>query len=157
MSESTLQLLEMLQLMDKIEIAMADFYSSIAEAWHEDAKFWQTLVEAEKKHSQFLRQAAALVLENPSDFEKGASFNKAAVETVLKGIADNTARVKSGEMSHTSMLHISRDYEHAMMELQYQEIVHTRNEQYLRLINVIDTQTGFHMRSLDERVSLDKG
>ncbi|MCX5778766.1 MAG: hypothetical protein NTU66_06095 [Elusimicrobia bacterium] len=154
MTEQRQELVEMLQIMERIELSMAALYTACAERWQKGNSFWLNLVKDEKSHSHYFLRTAELIKQDATSFSPGRLFNKAAVETTVKGIEKNIEGVKNGATSFDALLYIARDYEHALMELDYREIIQSSNAEYIRLTEIVTSQTIMHLRSIEEKISL---
>lgn len=113
MSEPTQN--EILALLTRHELAIANLYAAYAKAFPAMAPFWQDLVLEEKAHADVLR-ALASQLQSHRAFLNPARFNGTAVQSSLDYVIRLTADATSGAILPVKALAAALDIERAMLE-----------------------------------------
>jgi len=145
-------ILDVLSFMEEMEKTVAEFYRVCGELWTERREFWSVIEEDERKHVQHLGAMKEIVSRKPQRFEKGRPFNIMAVQTVIRGIQNNTVRVKAGDLKMSGALFIARDNEQSFLESRYNEVVKTEDIEYLTLVNTIVQETVNHKAAIDREI-----
>ncbi len=143
-------ILDVLNHMEQSEKTIAEFYHACAKAFSQHQEFWLDIEAQEQKHVLYIGKMKAIIEKKPEHFEKGRPFNIMAVLTIIKGIQDNTIKVRSGQMQLVNVLSIARDNEQAIMESRYNEVVKTEDIEYLTLVKEIVEDTARHKQEIDK-------
>lgn len=145
-------ILDVLSSMEEAEKTIAEFYRVCGELWIERQDFWSAIEEDERKHVRHLGTMKEIISRKPQRFEKGRPFNIMAVQTLIKGIQNNIAKTKAGELKMSGALFIARDNEQSFLESRYNEVVKTEDIEYLTLVNTIVRETVNHKASIDREI-----
>ena len=94
-----------------------------------------------------------IISQRPNDFVRGVPFNTVAVNTVLASLKNNIERLQQGGIDKNRVLFVARDYENAMMESRYGEVVKTKDVEYLMLMDEIVRNTTEHRNMLNRKIS----
>lgn len=145
-------ILDVLSSMEEMEGTVADFYRVCGELWTERREFWSSIEEDERKHVRHVGAMKEIISRKPQRFEKGRPFNIMAVQTVIRGIQNNIAKAKAGELKMSGALFIARDNEQSFLESRYSEVVKTEDIEYLTLVNTIVRETLNHKAAIDREI-----
>jgi hypothetical protein len=142
-------ILDILDHMEQNETTVAEFYHACGELWPQYREFWLGIEAQEHKHALNIQKMKAIIGQKPEHFEKGRPFNIMAVQTIIKGVQNNIAKLRSGQLQMINALAIARDSEQAMIESRYNEIVTTQDVEYLTLVQEIVQDTTEHRLQID--------
>lgn len=142
-------ILDVLDHMERSEAVLSEYYRACGEVFAQHRAFWFGIAEQEKKHARNIRHMKDIIEKKPENFQKGRPFNIVATQTLIKGVENNTVKVRSGELHVINALAIARDNEQAFMEAKYNEIVETDDIEYRTLVNEIVTDTAAHKTHID--------
>ena len=157
MSQPPQRLLNILDAMRELELALSQLYGKCAEAWPEGKDLWQKLSRDEELHAQYMKEMAELVKSNPSAFELNPSFKSAASAMFIKYVASVVGKVDSQSVTHDTMLLMARDIEQALLEAKYSGLVKTRNAEYRALLTQLIKDTEGHRDSLAQKIRAAQG
>ena len=145
MTTRTLEnVIQVMQDMVTLELALAELYLACSEQFPEDKAFWLAIRRQEELHATLLGQLADLIAAHPADFEFGRPFNSVAIKTTLDNVKNYTESVRNGLLERKRALFMARDIENSVLEAKYGEIVSTRNIEYNKIINLINKDTLTH-------------
>lgn len=136
-----------LNLLSRLERAMAAFYRVCAEAPGDSREFWLGLEQEEVRHTEHLQRMAEIVAERPDRFETNRAFSAAAIQTFMAYLESLTERVRANEIPRTDQHHLlslARDLEQSLLESKGHEVVKTQDAEYLALIRVVIADTVAH-------------
>lgn len=144
---------QLLELMCRAELAGAEFYKECAAVCgSEDSAFWNQLVNSECRHSQNIDRMKEIVTNKSELFEIGRLFNPVALQTFIKGINENTTKIKSGIIKPYKAYFYAYDIERSLIENKYQELLKTKDIEYNTLVKEIMNETVDHNRKLNEKI-----
>lgn len=143
-------ILDVLDHMEQNETTIAEFYHACGEAFAGHREFWSGIEEQELKHAGYIQRMKAIIGKKPEHFEKGRPFNIMAARTIISGVQNNTAKLRSGQLQMINALAIARDNEQAIMESRYNEVVKTEDVEYLTLVKEIVEDTAGHKLRIDK-------
>ncbi len=156
-SQNLQQLIEVMEEMVSLELALANLYQTCGEAFPEDLHFWLAIKHQEELHADSIRKMIVLVSARPQDFAPGRAFNATAIRTIKNGILEHVEALKRRQISRIHMLMIARDIEGSVLEAHYRDIVKTANVQFVELIDRVDHQTMEHKNLLIKKIALVNG
>ena len=148
------QTLQVVRKLAEAELAVAMLYQECALVWKEDQNFWLGLVAEEKKHAKNIERMAQILSKKPERFESHRPLNTVSVNTFIKGIKGNLARLKEKGIPELSMLFIARDIERALIETKYAEIIKTDDVEFNNLAEEIVLDTAHHKTLLDKKIAV---
>lgn len=146
------ELTAMLSAMESLETAISGFYAACAARWPEHAKLWNALSQAELRHADYLRKMAEFVKNNPSAYAPGRTFLPRAIETVTRGVIENTARISAQGLEMKNALFIARDFEQSIIEKNYHELIKTQDARFNSMVAEIVKETGDHNLWLQNKI-----
>jgi len=147
-------IIDTLNVMRYLELEVAHFYEICSQTCGSEEKlFWRSLVKSEKKHAAYIEKMIGIISQRPNDFVRGVPFNTVAVNTVLASLKNNIERLQQGGIDKNRVLFVARDYENAMMESRYGEVVKTKDVEYLMLMDEIVRNTTEHRNMLNRKIS----
>lgn len=152
-SDELQSIVEILQLMVETELAIEEFYNTCARTWKEDAEFWSTIADEEKKHAENITRMKEILLIKPVHFEKNRPFNPAAIKTIINYIKDNTQKVKQGALEKSRAFFIARDIEQSLIEQRYGDTLKTDDIEYISLIKEVVSQTLSHRNHFLKKIT----
>ncbi len=155
-SDELQSIVKALQLMVEIELAMEEFYNTCAYTWKEDAEFWSSIADEEKKHAENITRMKEILLNKPDRFEKNRLFNPAAIKTTIDYIKDNTQKVRQGALKKDRAFFIARDIEQSLIEQKYSDVVKTDDFEYNSLIKETISQTLSHRNHFLKKIAEKK-
>lgn len=142
-------ILDVLDQMEQSELVVAEFYHACGEIWPQHQEFWFGIDAQEHKHALYIQDMKTIIQNKPQHFEKGRPFNIMAAQTIIKGVQNNTAKLRSGQLKIINALAIARDNEQSFMEARYNEVVKTEDIEYLTLVKQIIQDTIAHKLQID--------
>lgn len=149
----TASLLDIFQVLQKVESTVSDYYSACALQWENDRQFWASLVKDEMSHMQHLQQAAEMIRRSPKEYLPGRSFTKEAAQTVITAVKENTEKITHGDMTADKALYYARVIEQSLIELRYLEIVESKNAAFLALLQEVAGQTDAHLANINRKIA----
>ena len=149
--------LQVMNDMAGLEVALAELYQACSEQYPEDQAFWLAIKRQEELHAQFIGKLAELISSHPQEFRFGRPFNSVAIKTILSNVKDHTAQVRKGQLQRQRALFIARDIENSVLESNYREIVTTDNVEFRNTIDLIAKDTLAHRNLLAAKVAKTKG
>lgn len=145
-------IIKLLQVLARLELKIAELYTTCAERWETKKDFWNTLGDEEKRHSGYVKKMAIVVEKYPQKFESGHKFPTVAVETVIKGIDEYIRRIKDGSLDFKKILNISLNIEDSLLEKKFYNVVKTENIKYNEFIGRIREETQDHRKKIKEEI-----
>ena len=145
-------ILDTIDQMKELEIALSRFYGTCAEAWAANAPFWQHLSREEAGHADTLGHISEIISARPDRFTKGRAFHALAARTVIQGVEGNTQKVRDGLIDERKALVLARDIENSIMESRYIEIVNTDDTDFKALVRKILEETSHHRAMINEKL-----
>lgn len=148
--------LQILESIGRLEVTMAEFYATCAEVWTADSSFWQSLQEEEHQHSQNIEKMAAIITRRQDHFELNRTFNPTAINTFIAYVNSMIQRVREQReprLEPAQVLAIARDMEQSIIEGKYNEIVKTKDAEYLGMIRGILADTLVHRNKIANRLA----
>jgi hypothetical protein len=149
--------LEVMNDMVALEVALADLYQACSDQFPEDRSFWLAIRHQEQLHAKFIGQLADLVSAHPQEFKFGRPFNSTAIKTTLASVANYTESVKKGLLQRKRALFMARDIENSVLEAKYGDIVSTDNVEFNKTIELIARDTLAHKNVFAAKVEKTKG
>lgn len=146
------EILTTLELMAETENLIAELYKTYGETWKENEKFWFSISNDEKRHSEYIKKIAEIIEKRPENFQKYRPFNPTVVKTVQQGIINNIKRVKTKEISERYALGIAYDIEKSLIEMKYFEIVKTNDLEYKKLMESVIEDTKKHISKVESKL-----
>ncbi len=143
-------ILDVLSHMERSEAVLSEYYHACGEVFTDHQAFWFGIAEQENRHARNIRHMKDIIEKKPENFQKGRPFNIAATQTLIKGVENNTVKVRTGQLQLVNAIAIARDNEQAFIEAKYNEIVRTDDVEYEALVNEIVTDTAAHKTHIDK-------
>lgn len=140
-----------------LELALAALYQTCNDTFPEEGDFWLAIKRQEEKHADSIRQMAALVAENPQDFEIGRAFNSIAIKNIKTRIYDFTAEVRNRQVPRNKALIIARDIENSVLEANYRDFVKTGNLRFRAFVESLESDTSAHRNLFVQKAEKAKG
>lgn len=152
--------LGILQDIGRLELALADFYATVAALRPADAVFWKSLEDEERRHAAHVEHLGALIAENRDRFQDNRAFNATAIQSFLAYVQATTRRLQGGEIDpadESRLLALARDMEQSVIEGKYNEIVKTADKRFQAVIRQIVADTVAHKGKIAGRLSQSMG
>ena len=149
--------LEMLKAQERLELALARFYSLCDEPAATGPEFWATLAREEGRHAEAIRRMAAMLAERPDRFEPNRRFHGTAIHTFLAYVESLAERLRTGEISRSDQHHLlslARDVEQSVLEGKWIEIVATADAEFQALFRTIVSETMAHKAKIVARLTV---
>ncbi len=147
------QLVESLQALVRLELAVGKLYEACAEQWPDDNPFWLEVARQEMAHARAIERMLSLISLNPGTFAPLKAIRVKAVDTIISGIETRTEQVRSGQLSKNNALHIAVDLENSVMENKFYEMVQTTDPAFLTICSEIMAQTKEHKSHFENRIA----
>ena len=96
-------------------------------------------------------------LNKPEEFTPDPGFSVMAIDSISLYISGIITKLKTGFFTKTQILIIARDTENSLMETNYQKILVTKNQEYLRLVNILIQQTQEHKKLITNKIRSGAG
>ncbi|MDQ5987738.1 MAG: hypothetical protein CSYNP_03483 [Syntrophus sp. SKADARSKE-3] len=145
-------MLKILEMMADLEMIISEFYTCAGDQWKEDSEFWTGLAKEEILHAENIIILGDILSRKPQAFDTGRPISISAINTVISGVKKNIEKLKNGLLNKKQTLVVSRDFEQSMLESKYAEILKSKDDEYLRLISEIVSQTESHKQLLFKRI-----
>ena len=150
------QLVESLQALVRLELAVGELYQSCAERWPDDGQFWLEVARQEMLHARAIERMLSLIALNPGNFAPLKAIRVKAVDTIISGIESRTEQVRSGQLSINNALHIAVDLENSIMENKFYATVQTTDPAFRTICGEIMAQTKDHKSHFENRITAHK-
>lgn len=147
------QLVEALQALVRLELAVGELYKACSVRWPDDGRFWLEVARQEMDHAQAIERMLAIIALNPGNFAPLKAIRVNAVDTIISGIESRTVQVRSGQLSNNNALHIALDLEKSVMENRFYEMVQTTDPAFLTICSEIMAQTRDHKSHFENRIA----
>lgn len=148
MSDARYQtLLEDIERLRDLELALSRLYAGFAAAFPEDAPLWRGLAYDEEGHALRVDELKALVVANRDAFHPD-KFNSAALNTYMKGLEGNIQKLEEGRIGRRQALALALDFENTLVEAGFYRVVRSEIVQFERIAEIIEEETQRHRRTL---------
>jgi uncharacterized protein (DUF934 family) len=148
---------DLMQLMDDmaaLELALSALYQACSNRFAEDRNFWLAIAHQEQAHAGYLKKLAALIAAHPAEFRIGRAFNSAAIKTVRSGVERHLQEVRDGHIDRVRALYIGRDIESSVLEAKYAEIIDTDSTRFREIMDRISRETAEHRKLFAAKLGL---
>ena len=149
--------LDVMNDMVALEVALAELYEACSEQFPEDKNFWLAIKRQEELHAQFIGTLSELVASHPQEFQFGRPFNSTAIKTTLSSVRNYTETVRKGLLQRKRALFMARDIENSVLEAKYGDIVSTDNIEFRKTIDLISRDTLAHKNLFAAKVAKTRG
>ena len=147
------ELVEALQALVSLELAVGELYKACSVRWPDDVRFWLEVARKEMDHAHAIERMLALIAFNPGNFAPLKAIRVNAVDTIISGIESRTEQVRSDQLSKNNALHIALDLETSVMENKFYEMVQTTDPAFLKICSEIMAQTRDHKSHFENRIA----
>ena len=137
-------IIEMLQMLARIETGIADYYRACAEQWEQDREFWLDLARQEDGHCAMFKRMAALVGAAPERYSLRAPFNPQRSETFIGWMASCADEIKSGDLDRLGGFKAAAEIERTILEGNMQGLVLTNDSDFQQIVDTIVEQSKMH-------------
>ena len=90
-------IIEILKVMIKAELALADMYRACNKAWPKDADLWQWLVEQEEQHAEMIKEMIEVLAYEEGDYTERTKYNVFTIEMFIEDIEEKTLKISLGD------------------------------------------------------------
>lgn len=149
--------LEMLKAQERLELALARFYSLCDEPAAAGPEFWATLAREEGRHAEAIRRMEAMLAERPDRFEPNRRFHVTAIQTFLAYVESLAEHIRTGEISRSDqhrLLSLARDLEQSVLEGKWNEIVKTADAEFQAAAQAVVSETLDHKAKITARLAV---
>lgn len=146
------EVLEYLAIMGEAEAAVAEFYGACAEAWPAEP-MWSALQGYELGHSAAVNRMKELVAADPGAYQPGRPLNVKGVGLFVKIAMASTGKVRDRVFTHKQALVAARDIELSIIEARYDQLLATKNKEFLALVGQLMTETKGHRDAVNKRLA----
>ncbi len=147
------ELLQVMNDMVSLELALAELYQACGERFPEDRNFWFAIQHQEELHAKLIKQLADLISSRPLEFRFGRPFNSVAIKTIISSVTNYTDSVRRGLLQRKRALFMARDLENSVLEANYGEIVSTDNIEFRKTVDLIAKDTLTHRNVFAAKVA----
>jgi len=147
---------DVLQVMDdmvSLEVALAELYQACGEQFPEDKSFWTAIQHQEQLHAKLIRHLADLIRSHPQEFRFGRPFNSVAIKTTLSSVTNYTDSIRKGLLNRKRALFMARDIENSVLEANYSDVVSTDNIEFRKTIELVSRDTLAHRNVFAAKVA----
>lgn len=154
LSERDVQdILHNLELMARVESAIAGFYRQCAEAAPEDGEFWRQMAASELLPAAHIQRMIVLLGARSEEFRAGREFGPAAIRLLEHQLRTLGEEASLQAPSRRQLLDFARELESSAVELHYGIIVVSSNAEFNRLAAAIDAETALHGEAIAARLA----
>ena len=150
------ELLQTLEAMRQVELAMSVLYKICAKKWAEDSQFWLNLSEDEINHSENVKMLSNLIhnkIGTQVNFRSHRPFTLNSIQSFISGVMDSAERIRHEKISKKRALAIALDVERSLLERRYSELVKTDDVEYQTIATAIDTETEIHREKIEKKLA----
>lgn len=147
------QLVEALQALVRLELAVGELYKACSVRWPDDGRFWLEVARQETDHAHAIERMLAIIALNPGNFAPLKAIRINAVDTIVSGIETRAEQIRSGLLTENNALHIALDLEKSVMENRFYEMVQTTDPAFLTICSEIMAQTRDHKSHFENRIA----
>ena len=141
-------ILEMLELLARIETGIADYYRACAAQWAQDREFWLFLAKQEDGHCAMFKRMSELVGAAPERYKLRAPFNPKLSESFLGWLASSADEVKNGTIERRMSFKVAMNIEKTILEGNIHELVLTDDMDFKKIVDTIVEQSNLHEASI---------
>ncbi len=146
------QLVEILEKLKEIELALSEFYSTCAIFFNDLDVFFDILSNEEQKHAQLISELIDTVHNGKLEGVPGR-FKLPTLEVYLKGIRASVEKVKQGKISTSRQaLIMARDYEQSLVEKNFFEAIQSTSKEYGSVKLLLSLETKDHYQRILDRI-----
>lgn len=153
MEDKFSKVIDLLDGLMKIEKSIADLYKAFAAAFPMDEAFWNNLSVDEKNHAHLITELKTSLLQNGTSLEI-RKLNSYALDTYRKGLEEQIGRLHRGEIGRRNAFFLARDFEKTLIEGRFYELIQTRDESSLAILDRIQKETEFHWQKLERHIQI---
>jgi hypothetical protein len=146
------RVLETLAALGDHETSLASLYAACGHVWNDDTALWEGLAASERGHAECLALMARVVAERPAAFELGRPFGAAAGRLQAGYVENRTHEVEAGGMARRTALLMAREIERSIIETRLNELLVTKESDYLAIADRVVAETGVHYRLLEREL-----
>ena len=143
------------EIFDKIivlETTIGELYEACSMKWQEDRDLWLSLSEQEKAHAEHAKEMKQEFLNKNQEFIVNPNFSILVIDSIILYIVSIITKLKKGLFTKNQMLIIARDTENSLLETNYQKIATTKNQEYLKRLNILIQQTQEHKKLISDKI-----
>ncbi len=141
------QVIEILEKLKNIELALAEFYEACSVAFSEQETFFHALKKEENKHAVLISELIDVVRNGKLEGVPGR-FKMPALNVYLDGIRASIEKVNSGKLSLIQVLTLSMNYEKSIVEKKFFEAIQSTSSQYDSVKMLLGMETKEHCRRI---------
>ncbi len=145
--------LDVLNAMSDVEVALRDLYKACAEKWPSNAAFWNEISEAEDRHSLNMIRMTGIVSSKHEKFSLNRPSNEVAIRNFIKSINNTKERVVKGELDQKKALYLIKDMERSVLESKYKDFLTTNDIEYNTLVSAIVRETEDHNATINKKIA----
>jgi len=142
---------QVLDVLHKIELIVAELYRRFSHSFDQDRVFWENLSQDEESHAVMVTELKNTLFKNGSPFELG-KINLLALSKYRQGIETQLGRLERGELRRQSAFFIARDFEKTLIERRFYESIQSENPEYRAIQDKIRKETEFHLQKLENYI-----
>lgn len=142
---------QILDILHKIELVVAELYRRFSHSFVQDRVFWEGLSQEEESHAVMVTELKNALLKNGSPFELG-KINLLALSTYRQGIETQLGRLERGELRRLNAFFIARDFEKTLIERRFYDSIISENPEYRAIQEKIRKETEFHLQKLENYI-----
>ena len=142
---------QILDLLHKIELSVAELYRRFSHSFVEDRVLWESLSRDELSHAALVIELKNTLLKNGSPFELG-KVNLLALNTYRQGIEGQLGRLERGEIRRQNAFFIARDLEKTLIERRFYELIQSESPEYRAIQEKIRKETESHLQKLENYI-----
>jgi hypothetical protein len=90
-----LKLIEAVQSLVRLELAIGELYAACVLRWPEDAQFWLEVAHQETVHAKAIESMSLMISKNPAYFLPAKVIRVAAIRTIIAGIEKTMSLVRT--------------------------------------------------------------
>lgn len=133
----------LLELLEQLELNMADLYKLFAVKFPKHADLWVVLSQQELEHAKAVKRLSVMAKDNKVVFEEKLTRTY-TVKKVLEIVRDTYAQVQANKINLMTALSISRDFEQSILEKEFYNYFIGKDSDTRALIDQIKGETFDH-------------
>lgn len=142
-----------LELLADAEAQISEFYRLCAGAMAKEEGLWNSLADAEMRHSEYVGRIIDLIRKEPDLYKPGISFSPVSVRMFALEMQRLAEEVNAGQKSHRELFSIALEVEDSLVEIGYGGMVQTQDAGLKALAHLLDSESAAHKASISAKMN----
>lgn len=144
-----------LQLLTRVEAAMANYYTACSETWSERSSLWMDLAIEEEKHEKIINDLVKIIMAYPDQFKTRLTIEPSAIESFIASINEKVPDLRHGKVTLKGALEFALGMEESIIEGRFFDLVASDNSRYLKFSDTMASDLEKHRWKIIQE--LEKG